>query len=62
MKASAHIGKTCLLLHRWNTLKDNGFTVYRECKDCGKRSVTQPRSSSYQPVDWEWLTFKKGNL
>jgi hypothetical protein len=50
--------KSCLLFHKWDIVKNNGFTIYRKCKKCGARKVTQPKNSGYQPINWEWSTFK----
>jgi len=62
MKASTQKGRGCIFLHKWETVYNNGFTTYRECKRCEKREVTQPKNSGYQPVDWDWLTFEKNTL
>lgn len=45
----------CLLgLHRGRTVRDTGFTRYRECATCGTRWITQGRGG-YQPIDRRWL-------
>jgi hypothetical protein len=62
MKASAHIGKQCILFHKWEKLNDDGFTSYHRCKKCGKREVRQPENSGYKPVDWKWIIFESDEL
>lgn len=49
--------KSCWFFHRWKTVKDNGFTIYEECKDCNARQVRQ-RRGGYQPVNFSWLNGK----
>ena len=49
--------------HNWTTVKDNGFSIYEECRHhlCKTRRVLQ-RNGGYQPIDNEWLQFRKDNL
>lgn len=48
------VGKVCLFYHRWETLLDNGFTKYQQCKKCNSRRILQ-NPNGYQPVDTDWL-------
>ena len=49
----------CLLWHKYQLIKDNGFTAYSQCKDCGSRKAVQP-IEGYQPINHDWLQGKAG--
>lgn len=49
----------CLLWHKYQLIKDNGFTAYSQCKDCGSRKAVQPMEG-YQPINHDWLQGKSG--
>jgi hypothetical protein len=59
MKIRSSQGRKCFLFHRLETVLDTKFTVYKECKDCKTRVVTQPKNSVYQPIDLDWAMYKK---
>ena len=46
---------TCLLVHKWGVKSDNGKTVYRECKNCGRREIIQNATGCYQPIAYSFL-------
>lgn len=52
---------SCIVWHRWQLAKNNGFTEYFECKDCRARYSRQP-DGGYQPVDVNWLSGKTNDL
>jgi|AntAceMinimDraft_16_1070373.scaffolds.fasta_scaffold91812_4 hypothetical protein len=51
--------KECWGFHKWKVDKDisNGFTIYRVCKKCTRREITQPSYPKvYQPIDISYLS------
>lgn len=53
--------KPCFLFHKWDMVKDNGYTVYKECSKCKSRKFEQPKGG-YQPIDTSWLTYLRDTI
>lgn len=43
------------LFHWWQTVRDNGKTVYQECAVCKKRRAWQRDTGGYQPICQHWV-------
>jgi len=41
-------------LHIYQEKYSTGFTIYYECKNCGKRSYRQGQGGN-QPIDTKWI-------
>ena len=45
---------SCWLWHKWELVEELGMSQYLVCKRCKTRRIKQ-YSSSYQPVNWDWV-------